>query len=153
EAGGMRPIAGSEVKVAGRPLTLLARDERGYRNLAHLVTRARLERERGTPGLSEGEVMERSEGLHLLTGPASGEIAWLIRSGRVETAGERLSRWREVFGNRLAIEVQRHHVSGEEEALARALIDLSHRSGVPWVVTNEPRYLDAQGRWVHDLQT
>jgi len=150
---GVEAIAGSELRVDGHPIAVLARDEQGYRNLAHLVTRARVESGRGSPGLGFEEVAERSSGLHLLTGSASAEVATLLRAGLPEEAGGRLARWREVFGERMAVEVQRHHVSGAEEALAQALIDLAHRGGVPWVVTNEPRYLDDRGRWVHDLQT
>lgn len=150
---GVNPIAGAEIRVDGRPIALLARNERGYRNLSHLVTRARLENGRGSAGVAFREVAERSEGLHLLTGPPSGDLPSLLRLRRIDAARDRVARWREVFGDRMAIEVQRHHVSGEEEALAQALIDLGRSTGTPWVATNEPRYLDDRGRWVHDIQT
>ncbi|MQA92708.1 MAG: DNA polymerase III subunit alpha [Gemmatimonas sp.] len=153
EPKGVKPIAGAELRVDSLPIALLARNEEGFRNLAHLVTRGRLENLRGSPGLTMQEVGERSKGLHLLTGPPMGEIASLVRSGGQEAARERLARWRESFGGRVAVEVQRHHVSGAEQALAQALIGLARQAGVPWVVTNEPRYLDDRGRWVHDLQT
>src|SRR5688500_5810931 len=39
---GIRPIAGAELSVGGRPIAVLARDARGFRNLAGLITRARL---------------------------------------------------------------------------------------------------------------
>src|SRR5688500_13749281 len=39
---GVRPIAGAELSVSGRPIAVLARDARGFRNLAALITRARL---------------------------------------------------------------------------------------------------------------
>src|SRR5918999_1766343 len=39
---GLRPIAGAELSVGGRPIAVLARDARGFRNLCALVTRARL---------------------------------------------------------------------------------------------------------------
>jgi DNA polymerase III alpha subunit len=96
---------------------------------------------------------ERSEGVHVLTGPATGPIGARILEQRPEEARYELARWRGVFGDRLAVEVQRHHVSGAEGALVDALIETAERAGVPWVVTNEPRYLDAEGRRVHDLQT
>jgi error-prone DNA polymerase len=152
-AHGVRPIAGAELKVEGSPLVLLARDREGYRNLARLVTRARLESGRGSPGLGRAEVAGMSDGLHLLTGSATAELPTLLRTAGPRVARERLARWRGVFGERLAVEVQRHHVSGAEEALAQGLVELARGAGVPWVVTNEPRYLDDRGRWVHDLQT
>lgn len=153
EPKGLRPIAGAEIRVDGRPVGLLARNEAGYRNLSALVTEARLERPRGRAGIPFARLAARGEGLHLLTGPASGEIASLLLREKRPEAQNVLARWKEVFGPRLAIEVQRHQVSGEEAALVEALIDLARRSGTPWVVANEPRYLDASGRRVHDFQT
>jgi error-prone DNA polymerase len=150
---GVKPIVGAELRVAGRPLALLARNEAGYRNLSALVTRARRNSPRGKPALHWTEVMERSAGLHLLTGPPTGELAQLLRAGKRAEAARMLARWREAFPGRMAVEVQRHHVSGTEAALAEALIELAEGEGVPWVVTGEPRYLDARGRLVHDLMT
>ena len=164
ERQGLKPIVGAELRVDGYPVAFLARNEEGYRNLAALVTRSRVGdlrvwedgsavRPRGRPSLSFAEVEARSGGLHVLTGPATGELASLIRARRPEEAAYALDRWREVFAGRIAVEVQLHHVSGEEAALAAALIELAERGRVPWVVTNEPRYLDRDSRLVHDLLT
>ncbi|MGH7459377.1 MAG: DNA polymerase III subunit alpha [Longimicrobiaceae bacterium] len=153
ESNGLKPIAGAEIMVDGHPAGLLARDETGYRNLSALVTEARLGKARGRAGISFPQLATRNQGLHVLTGPASGEIASLLLRENELGARHTLARWKEVFGRRLAIEVQYHRVSGDEAALARALIDFARRSGTPWVVSNQPRYLDASGRRVHDLQT
>ncbi len=150
---GVRPVVGAELRVGGHPLALLARDEAGYRSLAALVTRSRLGSRRGRPALRWAEVEERAEGLHLLTGPPTGELAALVRDRRTLDAVRLLARWRDRFAGNVAVEVQLHHVSGAEAALAGALVDLAERADVPWVAANEPRYLDARGRLVHDLQT
>ena len=153
EAHGIKPIVGAELKVDGRPATFLARDAQGFRNLSGLVTAARLGNERGRPGITFEQLVARSTGLHALTGPASGPLASLVREGRILEAHLLLEHWREVFGERLAVEVQFHHVSGEEAELAEALIELAAKAGVPWVASNEPRYLDMDGRRVHDFFT
>ncbi|MDQ3389045.1 MAG: error-prone DNA polymerase, partial [Gemmatimonadota bacterium] len=137
----------------GRPLALLARDEVGYRNLSGLVTLSRRGNPRGKPGVGWGDLREGAAGLHLLTGPPTGEIASRVRAGQTAEAVRLLARWKDAFPGRLAVEVQLHHVSGEESALAEALIELAERSGLPWVATQEPRYLDARGRLAHDLMT
>jgi error-prone DNA polymerase len=108
---------------------------------------------RGQPVLTLADLEGRTDGLHLLTGPPSGELASLVRAGRSSEALFFLSRLRELFGDRLAVEVQLHHVSGEEAALAGALIELAERQGLPWVVVNDPRYVDGGSRLVHDLLT
>lgn len=161
---GIRLVVGAELCVDGSPLALLARDERGCRNLCALVTCSRMgelrgwpardaARARGLPGVTWEQLASRSEGLHLLTGPPSGAIASLAREGRTGDAARQLAAWREVFGGRLAVEVQLHRVSGSEAALASALVGIAESTAVPWVVTHDPRYVDGDGRLAHDMLT
>jgi error-prone DNA polymerase len=164
ESWGIKLIAGAELRVDGKPMALLARDIDGCRNLAALITQARVgplgswsptnrQRKRGMPGVRWSDVAARTEGLHLLTGPASGTIAQFLRDGRGEDAERALHIWREAFGGRIAVEVQRHRGSGDESALAGALVDLARKAETPWVVCNDPRYLDGDSRLVHDMLT
>ncbi len=108
---------------------------------------------RGQPVLTLSDLEGRTDGLQLLTGSPNGELASLLRAGRPEEALFLLSRLRELFPDRLAVEVQLHHVSGGEAALAGALIELAEKQGLPWVVSNDPRYVDGGSRLVHDLLT
>jgi error-prone DNA polymerase len=179
ERQGIRPIVGTELLVDDRPAAFLARTAEGYRNIAALVTRARagaldeaareetdgdvvplaakdlLKRlpPRGRPCVTWGDVAQRSAGVHALTGPASGEIASQLRSGERRAAARTLARWREAFGEHLAVEVQLHQAGRREEALAGALITLAESEGVPWVVAGDPRYIDRPGRLAHDVLT
>ncbi len=163
-AHGVRILAGAELRVDGLPMAFLARDAEGYRNLAALVTQSRVGawsvwdkalvgKARGRPNVTRAQVFERSAGLHALTGPASGALASLVRGGDRTRHEQWLGEWREVFGARLAVEVQLHHAGGGEAALAGALIELAERCGVPWTVANDPRYVDESSRVVHDLLT
>jgi len=161
---GLRPVVGAELRVDGRPAALLVRTAEGYRNLAALVTRARMGTwaswtkadglaRRGRPNVTWREVAEHSAGLHALTGPATGPVAALVRAGDRANARRMLDEWREAFGDRLAVEVQLHYAGGAEGALAGALVDLAERRTVPWVVAHDPRYVDTDGRLVHDVLT
>jgi len=163
-SGKLRPIVGVELRVDGRPAAFLARTAEGYRNLAALVTRARMgawaswtktngQDRRGRPNVTWREVAELSVGLHALTGPATGPIAATVRAGDRANARRMLDEWREVFGERLAVEVQLHYTGGAEGALAGALVDLAERRKIPWVVAHDPRYIDNDGRLVHDALT
>src|SRR5687768_2193305 len=160
----IKPLIGAEFNVEGCTAAFLARTEEGFHNLAALVTRSRvgdlhlwnkdaIKHTRGRPRLTWSQIAERSAGLHALTGPMSGEIASLIVSERKSEALYALSRWRDVFGDRLAVEVQLHHTGGSEAALAGALIDLAKQCGVPWVVCQDARYIDGDTRLVHDMLT
>ena len=161
---GIRPVVGAELLVESHPAAFLAMNERGYRNLAGLVTHARVgnlgtwtrehpHTERGRAAVPWSLVAERSEGLIALTGPASGELATLVRGGRRADAFRRLAEWREVFGDRLAVEVQRHEAGAHEAELADLLVDLADTLRMPWVVTQDPRYVDRKSRLVHDMLT
>jgi error-prone DNA polymerase len=153
QARGIKPIIGAELRVDGRPLALIARGQQGYQNLAGLITRARLSQARGEAGLPFSAVAERADDLFLLTGPHSGFLATTLREQGARSTRWALGPWREAFGDRLRIEVQLHRVSRDEAALAEALVELAEAEHIPWVATNEPRYLNGAGRRVHDLQT
>ncbi len=159
---GIRPIVGAELVVDGHPAAFLVENAQGYRNLAALVTLARVgdlttwSREhphtvRGRSSVRWADVAARSAGLTALTGPPSGRLAMLLRRERRTDAARLLTEWRAAFGDRLAVEVQRHDVGPLERALADELIALARRERVPWVVVGEPRYLDRRSRLVHDM--
>ena len=158
----VQPIVGAELIVDGRPLALLARTKQGYCNLASLVTRSRsgellnaddTRPKRGKPRLNASELHGRTRGLFLLTGPSSGTLATLVREDRILEATRVLHEWREQFFGNVAVEVQCHHTGGDEAALAGALIALAERANVPWIVAQDPRYIDASSRLVHEMLT
>ncbi len=175
---GITPLIGCELIVDGVPAAFLARTAEGCRNLAALITLARsgclrdwppaatmertmertVERRlllppRGRPHVRWADVVSRSAGLQAFTGPASGALAGWIRRGDLPAAGRHLAEWRAVFGEHLAVEVQLHHAGRADAALAGALIELAEREGIPWVATNNPRYVSDEGRLVHDVLT
>jgi error-prone DNA polymerase len=161
----VQPIVGAEIVVDGHPAAFLARTQLGYQNLSAIVTLARVGqwdawekkqqgKRRGRPKITWAQLAEHTTGLHALTGPATGEVASLLRRGRDDEARRCLRRWRDVFpDNTLSIEVQLHHTGGHESALAAELIRLAEECGVPWVATQDPRYVDDRGRLVHDMLT
>ncbi len=108
---------------------------------------------RGRPTIEWHDLARCSQGLHLLSGPATGPLAYLLQTEQPDRADRWLARAKEAFGERLSVEAQLHNVSGRESALAEALIERAASQGVPWVATNDPRYVDAAGRLVHDLMT
>ncbi len=161
----VRPIVGAELNVDGHPAAFLARTAKGYQNLSALVTLSRVGqwdewekktqgKRRGRPKVTWAQLAAHATDLHALTGPASGALASLLRAGHASDARQYLDRWREVFvPGTLSVEVQLHHVGGHEAALAAELIALADDNGVPWVATQNPRYVDERGRLVHDLLT
>ena len=139
-----RPLAASH-------LTLLACNERGYRNLSRLVTLGR-SGERGSPRLAPDQLAQHAEGLFCLTGCPQGEIPRLLARGDQRAASQRLGVLAEVFGGRVAVECWDHGLA-EERALVPRLIALAGGHDLPWLVTNDVHYARPSGRIVHDVLT
>jgi error-prone DNA polymerase len=131
-------------------LVLLAETREGYRNIASLVTRARMDSERGRPSVPWALVTRHVQGVTALTGCPRGWIPQLLAEGKPEDAWTAASELRDVFGTHLAIECWDHRLP-EERALVDQLRPLATRLGVPWVVTNNVHYATPDQRIVHDV--
>ncbi|HTB70519.1 MAG TPA: PHP domain-containing protein, partial [Solirubrobacteraceae bacterium] len=154
---GVRAIHGAEIDVAGgRHLTLLVRDERGWRNLCRIITHAHAHtrdgparRALGEPSVALETVLEHAEGLVCLTGCAERSVigrsvTGAASSGRptVARSGEdrplaTARRLREAFGaDGLRVELQRPYARGDR-ARNRAMAALARRLGVACVATGD----------------
>lgn len=156
---GLKPLFGAELTLeppgAGfgiAHVTLLAMDRIGYGNLCRLVSRARLACEKGEARLPAGLLAEHADGLVCLSGPASGEVPRLLRSGRPEEAARAATRYRDVFGDRFYLEVQAHGLP-DERWLAAELAELGRRLGVPLVATTDVYYPAPEDRPLQDVVT
>ncbi|HEU4759111.1 MAG TPA: DNA polymerase III subunit alpha, partial [Dehalococcoidia bacterium] len=141
------PSAG--VKSGKQPyhLTILARNEKGYRNLLSLVTKAHLEGYYYKPRMDRELLEEHGEGLIVLSGCATSEISRLLLTGRFEEAVQAANYYRERFdsadGPGFYIEVQEHGI-GEHEGLNRDLVRLARETGLPLAATNDVHYVNRE---------
>jgi len=145
------PANGLELPVSGQGgLVLLARDEHGYETLMRLVTRAWLGSEAaGEPRAALAALAEDPSGLIVLTGGPFGPIDRLIREGQTDLAQARLDGLRDIFGDRLYVELQRHN-DESERATERYLLDMAYRGGLPLVAANEPYFAARSDFESHD---
>ena len=162
---GVKPIIGCEVYVAPRSrldreariddnlhhLTLLCQDEVGYRNLVQLVSRAFLEGFYYKPRVDRELLSLYHEGLIALSGCVAGEIPRLILAGRTEDAEQTALYYRDLFGpDNYYLEIQDHGMP-EEKTVCQALYDLSAKTGIPLVATNDLHYVKREDAPVHDV--
>ncbi|HEX3693230.1 MAG TPA: error-prone DNA polymerase [Solirubrobacteraceae bacterium] len=135
---GVRAIHGAEIDLDdGRHVTLLVRDERGWRNLCRIVTLAHAHtrdgsarRVLGEPSIDLQAVLDHAEGLVCLTGCA--ERSAIGRGVADEPTARRLL---DAFGpERLRVELQRPYAR-RDRARNRALAAFARRLGVPCVAT------------------
>jgi len=131
-------------------LVLMAADQTGFANLTKLVSRAYLEGENGRAAARLSWLdRDNVAGMICLSGGAEGAIDPWLANGLDAHAFEHLDRLRELFGDRLYIELQRHG-RPQERLTEPALIDYAYRRGVPLVATNEPFFPTRADFEAHD---
>ena len=129
-ARGIKPIIGIEAYVAQGSrleqtkspyhMTLLAKNETGYRNLLTLATRAHLEGYYYKPRMDKELLEEHHEGIIALSGCATSEVSRHLLDGRFEEAVKAARYYQELFGD-FYIEMMDHGI--EEHAQAHAGAD------------------------------
>jgi DNA polymerase-3 subunit alpha len=149
QAAGIKPIVGVDVWIreAGERaepsrLTLLCMDLAGYRNLTRLVSRSYLDGQRKGVPMLERAWLEPGVvgGLIALSGAGEGDVGRHLGNGRVAEAHRAARAWRELFGDRYYLEVQRTG-RPDEEALIEATLALVRELSLPAVATNDVRFL------------
>lgn len=143
--------SGSEKGNKYHHLVLLATSEKGYRNLVKLSSYSYTEGFYYKPRIDE-ELFERySEDLICLSACLAGEIPYLILSNKLEEAEARARRYRDIFGEgNYYLELQDHGIP-EQKTVNKALIDISKRTGIPLVATNDVHYADADDFIAQDI--
>jgi DNA polymerase-3 subunit alpha len=132
------------------PLVLLAQNQDGYFNLMKVVSRAYLDTDPGeSPQVPLSLLADHSAGLLCLTGGAAGPVGRLLGDGQGDKAAALLLRLKEVFPERLYVELQRHGLE-QEDRVEPGLIDLAYAHDIPLVATNEPYFAARAMYEAHD---
>jgi DNA polymerase-3 subunit alpha len=155
---GVQPIIGCQLslaradqpRLAPDPMVLLAKDAAGFANLSKLSSASFLESETGNrPQITLEALRTHHEGLILLTGGRFGPLGRMLGEGQRAEADTLLAVLAETFGDRLAIEVERHGLPAER-AIEPGLIALADAAGLPLVATNECFFAKQDMHEAHD---
>jgi error-prone DNA polymerase len=123
-------------------VTFLARDGAGWRSLCRLTSATHLRGTRGEPVSSLATAAEHANGLIALLGPDSA-VGRALLTGRADHAAAHLDAWRAAFGpGRLVLELVHHRGRGDR-VRAQAMLRFAAEQGVPVVLSNAVRYVDA----------
>ena len=162
---GIKPIIGLEAYVAPasrfdrksrseeRPshLTLLAKDEVGYKNLLQLTTKAHLEGFYYRPRVDRELLAQHREGLIALSGCASGEVPRNLLNGDRDRARRVMAEWLDIFGrDSFYAELQRHDWPELDQA-NKDLVEIARELDVPLVATNDVHYVRREDAAAQDL--
>jgi DNA polymerase-3 subunit alpha len=165
-AHGIKPILGVEAYVAPgsrfdrepgeneekyHHLTLLARDETGYRNLLQLVSAAHLEGFYHRPRIDKQLLAEHAEGLTCLSGCLSSELSKLLLAGQDARARDVAAQYRDIFGaDHYWLELQDHGLPEQARVTPRQ-VAIARDLGIGLVATNDLHYTSAADAKPHDV--
>lgn len=163
---GIKPIIGCEVYVAPGSrfekeigdnsdryyhLILLAKDNRGYRNLSKIVSRSFTEGYYYKPRVDKELLREFHEGILCTSACLAGEVARDLVRGDKEAAEKAALEYQEIFGREnFYLELQDHGYPDQQTVIA-GVLQLSRKLDIPLVATNDCHYTYAEDAEAHDV--
>lgn len=132
-------------------IVLLVMNDVGYGNIMKLMKRCYLDNtEKGwVPQLTLQNLIDFNEGLIALTGGVEGPIGRLLLENRKEEAEDFTVKLKEIFGDRLYMEISRIGLDTERKT-EENFIDFAYKYNIPLVATNEAFFLDEDMYEAHD---
>ncbi|MGB1092962.1 MAG: PHP domain-containing protein, partial [Oceanobacter sp.] len=156
---GVKPILGADLWIEnpedqGKPfrMTALCQTPQGYLNLREIVSRAFSQNQYQDLAIVKKDwLYEQNEGLILLSGGKFGDIGQRIIKGKVDAAEELLREYRDTFGDRFYLELQRTGREGDE-ALVKSSLLLARKNRCAVVATNDVRFLTSDDFEAHETR-
>ena len=167
--GGIQPLIGCEFKLklsinnqekfkdsGVYDIALLAQNERGYLNLLKLSSDYFLLSNGGALALESIQLEKYSEGLIVLCGGVKGSIGHNILKNNIDAADSNVRWFKQIFGDRFYIEIQRHGGSKglrtkDQDATEPDLLRLAYEHEVPIVATNDVHFRDRSSFEAQDV--
>jgi len=132
--------SGSEQKNRHRHFIALATNETGYRNLMRLSSIGYTEGFYYKPRIDIEVIEKYSEGIIASSACINGEIPAAIIEDRFEDALHIAGRYQEIYGKgRFYLELQDHGIP-EQQIANKGLIEISAKTGIPLIATNDVHY-------------
>jgi DNA polymerase III subunit alpha len=158
-SSGIKPIIGADfwMQDGADPgnlfrLTILAKDNLGYKNVTLLISRAYQRghiRDRAV--IDRNWLIEHKDGLIILSGGRMGDLGMALTKGNMELAQEISNFYQQHFADHYYIELMRTGRNGEEDYIHRAS-DWASEHELPVVATNEVCFIDQEGFEAHEIR-
>ncbi|EKF9297134.1 TPA: DNA polymerase III subunit alpha [Vibrio cholerae] len=156
---GVKPIIGADFILQSEEfgdeltkLTLLAKNNVGYKNLTLLISKAYL---RGhvqhQPVIDKAWLVEHAEGLIVLSGGKSGEVGRALLKGNQQQVERCIEFYQTHFADHFYLELIRTGRADEESYLHFAL-DVAEQYDLPVVATNEVVFITEESFEAHEIR-
>jgi DNA polymerase-3 subunit alpha len=157
----MKPIVGVEFFVCedhkdktrkdnGYQIVLMAKNKKGYHNLAKMSSIAFTAGFYYVPRIDKKVIEQYKEDIIVLSGNLYGEVPNKILNIGENQAEEALLWWKNMFGDDFYMEVMRHGQE-DENRVNQTLISLARKHDVKLVATNNTYYVDKENSHAHDI--
>ncbi|OGW88944.1 MAG: DNA polymerase III subunit alpha [Omnitrophica bacterium RIFCSPLOWO2_01_FULL_50_24] len=162
---GIKPIIGMEayiapksrldksahgIKEASHHITLLCKNEEGYRNLLKLTTASYLEGFYYRPRIDKELLSKHREGLIALSGCLKGEVPYYTWNDQLDQAKKALAEYVDLFGkDDFYLELANHGIDAQRK-LFEHYPALAKEFGVKLVATNDCHYIHQADAAYHD---
>ena len=163
---GVQPIVGCQVDLRfaepapgerprpPAPLVLLAQNEVGYEHLMKLNSCLYMRQGSELPYVTLDELEVNAGGIICLTGGPNGPVGQLLQMGQRPAAQELMDRLKEIFPDRLYVELQRHPGEGgqpeAEKLTERGHVEMAYAMDLPLVATNDVYFPNTEMYEAHD---
>ncbi|GMN06330.1 DNA polymerase III subunit alpha [Croceitalea sp. MTPC5] len=138
------------VKDYGYQIVLLAKNKKGYHNLAKMSSIAYTDGFYYVPRIDRKIIQQYKEDIIVLTGNLYGEVPGKVLNVGEKQAEEALLWWKEVFGDDLYLELMRHGQE-DEDRVNKVLVAFSEKHQVKLVATNNTYYCAKEDAEAHDI--
>ena len=147
--------------ISGYHLVVLAKNQKGYKNLLKLVSRAWIDGYYMRPRTDRADLERYHEGLIICSACIAGEVPRKILSGDIAGAREAIEWYQRVFGEDYYLELQRHQVTDPnvranretfplQQRANKVLIELAGEYGVKLICSNDAHFVDKENAEAHD---
>ncbi len=158
---GIKPIVGCEFylckdrtnkssKDDGYQTVLLAKNKKGYHNLAKLSSTAFVEGFYYVPRIDKEVLKQYKVDLIATTGGLWGEIPFLILNAGEQQAEEAFVWWKEQFGEDFYVELNQHGIP-EEQKVNEVLLKFAEKYDVKYFAANNSYYTNRKDAEAHDI--
>lgn len=166
KANGVKPLLGCELYIAPRTrfdkdpkvdthpfhLTVLAKNNVGYRNLLLLSTKAHLEGFYYKPRVDYGLLKAHSEGLIAMSGCLAANLPRAILSEDEQEIDRVIKLHLDIFSaENYFLEIQDHPLIESQGIVNKKIKELSKKYKIPMVLTNDSHYPRPQDSDAHDI--
>jgi DNA polymerase-3 subunit alpha len=165
KGAGIKPIIGVEAYLAARSrhdkepgvdskryhLTLLSKNEAGYKNLIKLVTLSNLEGFYYKPRIDKEILRKFKDGLICLSGCPAGELSRSLAAKDIDKAREIVREYLDIFGKEnYFLELMHHPDVENSREIREGIIELSREFDLPIVATQDSHYLHQEDKEAHE---